>query len=118
MRYYELTYLISPELSEEKINALRERIIACLKEKGEVLSEPGSLIKKILGYPIRKKKNAFLATLNFSAPAEIIDSLKKVLDGETEILRYFITNNKGAAKAITPPLPEKYKSFTSLPSTA
>jgi len=115
VKYYELTYLTSPELSEEKLNSLRERVISYLQERKGILSEAGNSIKKILGYPIKKKKSplfthsAFLATLDFSAPPDLIDDLKKRLDGEPEILRYFIIGKKTPAKAAAPPIPEKFK---------
>jgi len=82
MRHYELTYLISPELSEEEIRGFQEKIISLIQGLGsELLGETKT--------PIRKKM-AYLATLNFNLDPEKLGSLEKGLKSENQVLRYII----------------------------
>jgi len=90
MKYYELTYLISPDLSEEEIRTLQEKINALIQAEGGVLSEVNSPVRKTLAYPVKKKWTTYLNTLSFQLDPERLESLKKKLKAESEILRYLI----------------------------
>lgn len=81
MRHYELTYLISTELSEEEIKSFQEKIISLIQGAGGSLSE--------VLEPARKKM-AYLATLNFHLDPEKLGSLEKRLKSENQVLRYII----------------------------
>ena len=90
MRFYELTYLSSLDLSEEGINNLKEKITSFLEKEGGVLDEAKSPVKKILGYPIKKKTAVFLTTLNFHSNPDQKSRFEQQLKSESEILRYLI----------------------------
>jgi len=77
MRYYELNYLLSPELSEEEIGGIKEKIVSFFKKESGTISEFQSPIKKELGYSINKEVSAFLVTLNFHLLPEKIKDLGK-----------------------------------------
>lgn len=94
MKNYELTYLISPELSEEEARAFQEKIISLIKEKGGVLNEANSPIKKRLAYQIKKQGQAYLAILNFQLNPEELAGLEKKIKLENKILRYLILTKK------------------------
>jgi ribosomal protein S6 len=81
MKYYELTYLISPDLSEREALDFQEKIISLIQEGGGALGE----VKE----PV-KKKMAYLATLNFHLEPEKLESLEKKLKAEGQILRHMI----------------------------
>ncbi len=111
MKNYELTYLISLDVSEEELKNLSEKIKSFVQEKGVIkkTTEP-SKIK--LGYQIKKKGEAFLVTINFSfqptadqpkngSPEKIAD-LEKKLKEENKILRYMILNKDLSEKPIRP----------------
>ncbi len=76
MRHYELTYLISPELSEEEIKSFQEKIISLIQGVGGSLSE--------VLEPARKKM-AYLATLNFHLDPEKLGNLEKGLKSENQV---------------------------------
>ena len=90
MKTYELTYLITPDLSEEETRAFQEKIIASLQEEGGILTEAGIISKKRLAYPIQKKIQVYLAVLTFQLNAEKLVNLEKKLKAEGQILRYII----------------------------
>lgn len=96
MKPYDLIYLISPELSEEELRSLQEKIHGEIQKENGVLNEAKNILKKKLAYPIRKKEVVFFGFLNFSLPPEKIEILEKMLRAESQILRYFISIKKTA----------------------
>lgn len=93
MRHYELTYLISAELSEEELKALQEKINSFIQEGG-VLNQEGKEIKKKLAHPIEKRGVASLITLSFQMSPEKLTNLEKKIKMEPQILRYFLVAKK------------------------
>jgi len=85
MKTYELTYLISPDLSEKEVFSFQEKIISLIQEAGGTLGEVKT--------PVRKKM-AYLSTLNFHLDPEKLGSLEKKLKSEQKILRYLILKKK------------------------
>jgi len=94
MKNYELTYLISPELSEEESKIFSGKINNFIQEETGTLEKTTEASKKKLGYPIKKKDEAFLVTLNFSLNPEKLGRLEKKLKSENQILRYIILTKK------------------------
>jgi len=90
MKLYELTYLISPELSESELKSLNEKINSLIQKEKGVLSGVKMPMKKKLAYPIKKQREAFLINLSFYFQAEKLGSLEKELKSEKKILRYLI----------------------------
>ena len=90
MKLYELTYLISPEFSEEELKSLNEKINSLIQKEKGVLNEAKMPMKKKLAYPIKKQREAFLINLSFYFQAEKLGSLEKELKSEKKILRYLI----------------------------
>lgn len=86
MRYYELTCLISSELSLEEINSFQEKIISYVQE------EKGILVK--IDQPSKKKGDFTLFGLNFQLNPGGIEGLEKKLKADKQILRYFIITKK------------------------
>jgi len=85
MKHYELTYLISPDLSEKEVFSFQEKIISLIQEVGGTLGEAKT--------PVRKKM-VYLTTLNFHLDPEKLESLEKGLKSEGQVLRYIILTKK------------------------
>ena len=95
MKYYELTYLITPDIDEEEATGLYEKFISFLQGKEAILDMNKEKIKKIeLAYPIKKKNSAWLASANFYLTPERINELEGEIKKEKNILRYLIINKK------------------------
>lgn len=90
MRNYELTYLISPDFSEEELKNLENKIASFIQEEVGVLNQAAPFSKKRLYSPIKKKTLAFLSTLSFNFAQEKLAILEKKLKSEGQILRYLI----------------------------
>jgi len=107
MKLYELTYLISPGLSEEGLKSLGEKINSLIQKEGGVLNEVNLPIKKGLVYPIKKNKETFLASLNFYLEPGRLENLEKELKTEKKILRYLILAKKPPTKILVGGKPRK-----------
>ncbi|MDP3996052.1 MAG: 30S ribosomal protein S6 [bacterium] len=90
MKTYELTYLISSELTEEQAKELQNKVSALIQgEEGLLIG--GSLIsKKRLAYAIKKQSQAYLVTTIFQLLPEKLANLEKALKTDGQILRYII----------------------------
>ena len=91
MKNYELTYLLSPELSEEDFNNNTQKIIAVLQEEGGEALEGAKPVRKRLSPPIKKQRQAWLGVLNISFNPEKLESFLKRLRLEPQIIRFLIT---------------------------
>lgn len=101
MKYYELTYLISPDLDQEKAEKLFQEIISFLQEKEAILNIKEEKIKKIdLAYPIKNKEKAYLATVEFYLLPEKIKEVGKKIKENKNILRYLLLNKKRSSSNI------------------
>ncbi len=100
MKYYELTYLITPELSEKEAQDFHQKIISFLQEKEAILDIKEESVKRTkLAYPIRKKEEAFLATVEFYLDSKKISEVRKEVEKKKEILRYLIVTKKKYSQA-------------------
>lgn len=90
MKLYELTYVISPELSEEELKIFQEKISSAIQNEGGKLEKAKVPMRKKLAYPIKNKSEAYLLTSDFYFLPEKLENLEKKLKAESNILRYLI----------------------------
>ncbi|MCX6791094.1 MAG: 30S ribosomal protein S6 [Candidatus Gribaldobacteria bacterium] len=91
--YYELAYLVKPDLTEVELKELTEKVEAlCSKEKAILKSETAKRIR--LAYPIKKQKEAFFVFVHFHAEPETVISLKKELADFNQIIRLLIVKKR------------------------
>ena len=111
MKKYELTCLLSPELLDEEAKSIQEKIHSFIQEEGGILGDTGNPTKKILSYPVKKNRQAFLSNVEFQLSPDKIKELEKKLKDEEKIIRYLVMakvikeRQKGAAsrqRAIAP----------------
>ncbi len=98
MKPYELTYLISSDVSEQELKDISEKIKTFIQEEEGIVKKTTEPSKTKLGYSIKEKEECFLAVLNFSLNPEKIANLEKKLKSDTQILRYLILNKEVSEK--------------------
>lgn len=98
MKYYELNLLISPELSPEESNDLKEKISASIREEKGTLDYAGFPTKKKLNPSIKKNKEAFFITFSFHLEPDRIKTLETKLRSEKKILRFLIISKPPVEK--------------------
>jgi small subunit ribosomal protein S6 len=109
MHSYELTYLISPDLSEEELKIFLEKINSFLEEEGGKSEDLKLPIKKRLAYPIKKKNEGYFGTLNFYLLPEKLETFEKKLKKEPKILRYLLLRERLPKKIEIPRIRPKAK---------
>ncbi len=98
MKNYELNILISALSSEEELNKIVENISSFIqKEDGLVLNSEKPL-KKILAYPIKKQKEAFLLSIELCLNPEKIIELEKNIKNNPEVLRFIVSIKRPVKK--------------------
>jgi len=96
MKLYEINYLISPDLSEEEATSLQEKINGWIQEEKGALNKVSKPVKKILAYPIKKRGQAYLGSINFQLDADKLINIEKKIKAEGKIIRYLILAKKPA----------------------
>ncbi|MCX6789119.1 MAG: 30S ribosomal protein S6 [Candidatus Gribaldobacteria bacterium] len=91
-KIYDLTYLISPDLSENEAQQLAQQIEAGLIESKTIKTETPRMIG--LSYAIKKQTTAFLANIIFETEPAKIEEIKNNLEKEEKILRFLLTSRK------------------------
>lgn len=96
MRHYELTYLISANLSEEETKSLLIKITSLIQKEEGVLDNfsfddsTKGVIRKKLAHPIKKQSQGYLINLKFSLNPEKLSGLEKKIKLENKIIRFMI----------------------------
>ncbi len=97
MRSYELMCLIRPELTEEEIQSLSQEIQNDMQNLGGEVKNVDLWGKKILAYPIKKRKEGYYIVYNFLFSTNQLRELERRLKLREDILRYLlILKDKGA----------------------
>jgi small subunit ribosomal protein S6 len=102
MKYYELTYLISPDLSEPEVKNIQEKVNSLIQTREGFLDSSTPPERIDLSYPIKKKTQAYLTSLSFHLKVEKINDLEKEIKSEGNILRFLICVRK-KLKAVEAP---------------
>jgi len=100
MKNYELTYLISPDLSEEETKQFQEKVNSLIQTEGGQVSEVNLPIKKGLSSAKKDRGETYLISLSFQLNPEKVTLLEKKLKKEGDILRYLILSKPSAKPAI------------------
>lgn len=98
MKNYELTYLISPQLSEEEAKSFQEKIASLIKGEAGVLEDQLMPVKRNLAYTIKKQNQAYLAVLDFKLEPEKLSNLQKKLKEDSQIIRYLLITKRARPK--------------------
>lgn len=98
MKYYELTYLISPELKTEEAEILASEIRNFLQKEGALIVKSENPSPKTLGYTIKNQGASFLTTLEFSLSPEKVGTVEDRIKKDSRILRHLLLVKKPVQK--------------------
>ena len=94
MRKYELMLAINPQLEEEELTSLIEKVKKIIsKEKGEV-TNINKWGKRRLAYEIKDFTEAIYVVMKFNIEELSISEFERVLKLEEKIIRYLLTLQK------------------------
>lgn len=89
---YEMSYLLSPEVSEEKLDLETTELQKIIRESGGEVIESNEPKKRWLSYEVRKQRQAYFGVIHFKISSEGIGKIKSVLSMHKKIMRFLIVN--------------------------
>jgi|SRR3989344_4453305 len=111
---YEMPYLLSPDIPEDKIDSETIELKKIIAENGGGIVQTTPPKKKRLAYPVRKQNLAYFGVIYFNTDKDGIDKIKKILAFSKKILRFLILNEVIKPKPSPIITPEPVK--TSIPT--
>jgi small subunit ribosomal protein S6 len=91
MRNYELAYILDPELDEQSIANVDERIKGWIEAAGGIVKEIDNWGKRRLAYPIKKHNEGFYYFIQIEMPPQAAIMIERDLRLSEQILRFMIT---------------------------
>ncbi len=92
MHKYELMYITRPELDEDALKSVREKVKTVIAQNGGQVTEETDMGKRRLAYPIDDLREGVYTVVNYESAAELNQELDRVLKIENEIIRHMVIN--------------------------
>ena len=100
MREYEVTLIIQPEISDEGVGALQERLDGVLKNAGTIRLIYDDLGKRRLAYEIQDFQKGRYVMLRFLDDGSNITGLERALGLEDSIIRFLTVQVSDAVEDV------------------
>lgn len=91
MRNYELAYIADPELDDEQLTALEQRVKALIEGAEGKLLNVDHWGKRKLAYQIQKKSEGHYTIMDTELPPQAGGAIERDLKLNEQIMRYMIT---------------------------
>ena len=96
MKIYELTYIVSPDITSEEAEAKGKELEALIQSKEGTVVKQTNPAAKTFSYPIGKKASGFLGILEFNLASEKLLEFKTAVEKDGKIVRHMIIIKKAA----------------------
>jgi small subunit ribosomal protein S6 len=90
MRDYELVAIISPEVDEEGLSKIVEKVTQSIDSCGGVVEEIKKWGRRKLAYPIKKFMEADYILARFKLMPRLVKELEAEISASGDILRYLV----------------------------
>jgi small subunit ribosomal protein S6 len=94
MQKYEVMYIIRPDLEEEAIRVVVDKLNEVVQTSGGVELKVELMGKKRLAYEVRKFKEGFYVLLNFVGAAAVVDELERIMKISDNVIRFLTTREE------------------------
>lgn len=91
LRKYELAYIADPDLDEEALGALEERITGWIEAADGKILNMDRWGKRKLAYAIRKRSEGYYYILETEMPPNAGRAIERDLGLSEQVLRYLLT---------------------------
>jgi len=96
MKTYELTYIVSPEITSEEAEAKAKEIESTISSKEGIILKQSIPTAKTFSHPIGKKASGFLGILEFQLEPEKLVEFEANLAKDVIIVRHMLIIKKAA----------------------
>ncbi len=90
MRDYELVAVISPEVDEEGVSKIIDKVTQSIDSRGGAVEEVKKWGRRKLAYPIRKFMEADYVLARFKLTPKSVKELEGEISASGDILRYLV----------------------------
>jgi small subunit ribosomal protein S6 len=90
MRDYELVAIISPEVDEEGVSKIVDKVSQSINSRGGVVEEIKNWGKRKLAYPVTKFMEADYVLARFKLTPKSVKELEGEISASGDILRYLV----------------------------
>lgn len=87
-RDYELVYIIQPELTDEEISALNDRVTQFIQDQDGEVRETELWGKRSLAYPIKDFFEGYYILHRLHIPGSLIEEVERILRFNENVLRF------------------------------
>jgi small subunit ribosomal protein S6 len=94
MRNYEVLYVLRPDLSEEAVQATREKFNALITNNGGEIVKVDDMGKRRLAYEIKDFKEGIYTVVYFQGTKETVSELDRVIKITEDVIRYLIVKDE------------------------
>ena len=91
VREYEVVMVLSPEATEEEINATVERVDGLITGPGGTVDEHQNWGLKRMAFPVMKFNEGNYILTKFSLDAAAVSEFKRALKASDDIVRFLVT---------------------------
>lgn len=103
MRDYELVFIISPEVADDKVGATVERVMQFITQRGGVVAQIDPWGKRKFAYPIGHFKEGNYVLAQFKLEPDLAKELEDNLRISEDILRHLLVRSEGQKKKAAVP---------------
>ncbi|MTI93916.1 MAG: 30S ribosomal protein S6 [Firmicutes bacterium] len=90
MRNYELIYVVKPDLDEEALNQLQEKITSIITQQGGQTTEVNEWGKRRLAYEINDYREGVYVEVSFVGNNAVVQELDRVIKITDSVIRHLI----------------------------
>jgi small subunit ribosomal protein S6 len=90
MHPYEVTFIVRPELDEQALTAVVDKVKGFVTNGGGQVSEVNPWGRRRLAYPINKIREGQYVFIRAQLPAQMISGLERDLRLNEQILRFLV----------------------------
>jgi small subunit ribosomal protein S6 len=90
MSSYEMVFIAVPELDEEGLTALVQKLTALVQGVGGQVVQVESRGKRQLAYPIRKYREGYYYIVQLQAAGEALKEMERSLKLNEQVMRYML----------------------------
>lgn len=88
MRKYESFFIVQPELSDEALSSVSEKLQGVVATNGGTVISYDPWGKKKLAYPIQKNHYGHYVLMTFASGADLVNELERVMRLDERVLKF------------------------------
>ncbi|KKR45024.1 MAG: 30S ribosomal protein S6, partial [Parcubacteria group bacterium GW2011_GWC1_40_13] len=94
MQTYELTYIISPEMTSEDAETKSKEIASTIQGNEGIIVKQTNPLPKALAFPVKKHASGFFGVFEFQMEQEKLSAVQEMVKKDAKIVRHIVLVKK------------------------